>query len=171
MGLSGAERQARWRVKRAKEVEELRKAAAGGKTASALPQELAQARATIEWLRQQLAAASRQGGAKPAPGASEKAEIAAAPKPPKPQLDPDSAAARTIKGLQTRAKNLQNELAHTRDLLNKVAMKHGHMDFKTSSLISKALHSDNGTPSAELLEEAFKAFNAWKADNKATRHH
>ena len=38
---------------------------------------------------------------------------------------------------------------------------------ETIRLISKALHSDNGMPSAEMLEDALKAFNAWKSDSKA----
>ena len=44
MGLSNAERQERWRAKRAREVEDLRKAAAKAKPATASPQELAEAR-------------------------------------------------------------------------------------------------------------------------------
>jgi hypothetical protein len=45
----------------------------------------------------------------------------------------------------------------------------GHMSSETIRLISKALHSDKGMPTAKQLEDAFKAFNAWKSDSKAAR--
>jgi hypothetical protein len=45
----------------------------------------------------------------------------------------------------------------------------GSMSFQTMSAISKALHPDH-KPSEAELEEAYKAFTAWKADsNKARR--
>jgi hypothetical protein len=96
--------------------------------------------------------------------------LAAKPKPksePKPPLDPDSEAARQIKSLKTRVKNLQGELAQERELYGRTLLKMGHMDFKTSSLIAKALHPDSN-PSREVREAAYKDFTAWKADGKAS---
>ena len=45
----------------------------------------------------------------------------------------------------------------------------GHMSHKTLGLIAKPLHSDGGMPTREELDDALKAFNAWKADNKAAK--
>jgi hypothetical protein len=86
---------------------------------------------------------------------------AAQTKAAKAALDPNSEAARQIKGLVTRVRNLTSELAHAR-------AKHGHMTFATESLIAKALHPD-ATPSHKDREHALKAFNAWKVDSKAAR--
>ena len=41
----------------------------------------------------------------------------------------------------------------------------GHLTFEASSKIAKALHPDSA-PNHKDLEDAFKAFSAWKADNK-----
>lgn len=141
--------------------------------------------AVIDALRKENAALRRQQAAKPAPAQDdelidaraeierlrqiihdyryrldERREAAAKRKAAKPPLDPDSEAARQIKGLKTRVQTLTRQLAHA----NK---KHGHMTFKTVSLISKALHSDT-KPTDEDREEALKAFNAWKSDRKAS---
>ena len=125
--------------------------------------------AVIDALRKENAALRRQQAAKPAPAQDDelidaRAEIARRArrdrKAAKPPLDPDSEAARQIKGLKTRVQTLTRQLAHA----NK---KHGHMTFKTVSLISKALHSDT-KPTDEDREEALKAFNAWKSDRKAS---
>ena len=77
------------------------------------------------------------------------------PKPPPKPIDPDTELGR-IKIKMNRMRERHEEAAQLK----------GYMSAKTVGLISKALHSDNGTPSAEQREEAFKAFNAWKADNK-----
>ena len=95
--------------------------------------------------------------------------LAAKAKPksePKPPLDPDSEAARQIKGLKTRVKNLQGELAQERELYGRTLLNLGRMDFATSSLVAKALHPD-AAPSAKIREDAYKAFTAWSADSKA----
>jgi hypothetical protein len=167
MGLSNAERQARWRAKRDAEIERLRKAA--GKAAPAtsreverLTQELEQAKARIgQMAEEQTAQTQRFRDALKRRADKPKAE--------RPPLDPDSAAAREIKSLKTRIKNLQSELAYIKGHYKaQSAAKHGLMTFEAASLIAKALHPDS-TPSHAVREEAFKAFTAWKSDKGAAR--
>ena len=139
-------------------------------------------------------------------------ESAAKAKAAKPPLDPESAAAREIKGLKTRAKNLQSELARAR-------AKHGHIATFVILKVVGAITALRVTPEAEQIgldisqhgewrirgstawqtscrpsrasydlrgiladlkgpersplptdadrEQALKAFNAWKSDNRA----
>ena len=49
----------------------------------------------------------------------------------------------------------------------KALERKGAMTFKTSSLIANALYGPE--PSPEIREEAYKAFTAWKADDKAAK--
>jgi hypothetical protein len=146
---TNAERQRRY-------IARLKKAAKEGVSNAPLAQELkdtkaqlAQAQKRIAALEHDLAAQAQQRAAKP------KAE--------KPPLPPDEAAARRIKALNTRVRNLEHVLAS----------RIGWMDFQTTSAISKALDSDRHLTAKEREAErveAFKLFNAWKTDkDKAMR--
>jgi hypothetical protein len=94
---------------------------------------------------------------------------AAKTKAEKPPLPPDEVRERRIKALTTQVQNLKQLLSVHEQHFAETARQKGLMPPQTVRLISKALHSDNGVPSAELLENALKAFNSWKADNKAAR--
>jgi chromosome segregation ATPase len=75
-------------------------------------------------------------------------------------------------GDDARIAQLQKANSDLRKRLNRMRAHHdeqsrnkGIMTFKAASLIAKALHPD-ATPDDKVREEAFKAFSAWKSDNK-----
>jgi chromosome segregation ATPase len=179
---TNAERQARWRVRRAKEIEALRKAAAKGAGPSS--QELARAQAEIAQLRRELAAATRQAPAAEPPSlAALKQELTAAkariaelertaaakiaalnaelrdatPKQrtSKPPLPPDEQRERRIKALNTQVRNLKANLA--------TIAGRGSMSFATQSAIAKCLHPDH-KPSEAQRADACRLFTQWKAE-------
>jgi len=94
------------------------------------------------------------------------------PKAEKPPLPPDEERDRQIKGLKTRVRNLTSELHAQREWHRRKA--DGSMSFQTMSAIAKALHPEQREhwTRAELdaaLDEACKAFMAWKADKDKAR--
>ena len=71
-----------------------------------------------------------------------------------------------IARLQKTNSELRKEIAAMREHFDKQSQKQGVMNFKTVSMISKALHPDS-KPSDHDRAEAFKAFSGWKADRNA----
>jgi len=71
-----------------------------------------------------------------------------------------------IARLQKTNSELRKEIAAMREHFDKQSHKQGVMNFKTVSMISKALHPDS-KPSDHDRAEAFKAFSGWKADRNA----
>jgi hypothetical protein len=80
----------------------------------------------------------------------------------KPPPDPDSEAARQIKGLKTRVRNQQAELAHAWD----VAKRGGKMTKATRNTITNGLQADR-TPTKEERHEATAALNVFWGDQTA----
>jgi hypothetical protein len=95
MGLSNAERQARFRAQRAAEVERLRKQLAAAPQADAINRELTLARLREAALQDEIERL--------------KAKIVKPVKPIKPPLDPESEAARQIDALKKKNKALQQQ--------------------------------------------------------------
>jgi hypothetical protein len=84
------------------------------------------------------------------------------PKPPKPQLDPESEAARQIKGLVTRNQNLDRKYQRTLALLEKKALV---LPRKVSSAIDFVVQPDQrGNVDEERLDKACRVWNAWRDD-------
>jgi hypothetical protein len=153
MGLSNAERQERWRIKRNKEIEELRKAANGAKPAS---QELAALRQRVRELEAALAA-------KPASKPAKAAQTKAAKAP----LPPDEVRDRQIKALKTQVKNLMSERDAAFHLAEGVIAV-GGMRPETRRAIDKVLHPDS-RPTEVDRDEACKGWNVWKNSNDKAR--
>ena len=148
VAMTGAERTRLYRRRLGPVTKPVTKPA--GPSHDALVQELVEARAEIGLLRQRIQDLEKALGNKPKP----KSE-------PKPSLDPGSEAARQIKALKTRVRNLQDQLAMERNTF----LKLGRMDFATRSLIAKVLHPE-ATLSDKVRDDAYKAFTAWTADSK-----
>src|SRR5262249_45468794 len=160
MGLSNAERQARWRERQKAKFAELQRGAQPEADAEipALKAKLAHAKQEIAALKAELA---DMVGARFAPR-----QRAAKPRTEKAPLPPDEERDRIIKGLKTRVHNLTAELRASREWI-----KHGAdtgMNFKTMSAIAKALHPDHKPSEAERAE-ACKLFTAWKGDKDKAR--
>jgi hypothetical protein len=116
-----------------------------------LEAELARERTRCKMLEEGLVAAPRPRESKP--------------KVEKPPLPPDEQRERIIKGLRTQVRNLRAE----RDYI--ISTRIGVMTFKTQNAIAKVLHPDSREHASEAdKDEAYKLFNAWKADkDKAHR--
>jgi hypothetical protein len=169
MGLSNAERQARWRERRAAKVEELRKATTTAQLAvvqaendllrqrvrefEAASEGLTQARVTIDGLLSRIEELEKTlvfERLRKLPANAEQTPV-----------DASSEVAR----LKTMNKKLRAKVAIMSEHYKSELARQGLMTFKAASLIAKALHPDTA-PSEEVRLEAFKAFSAWKADSK-----
>ncbi|MFK4725849.1 chromosome segregation ATPase [Bradyrhizobium niftali] len=191
MGLTNAEKQARWRAKRDAEIERLRKAAA----APPPDQELIEARAEIERLRNELIAARaeierqraelarRLDGTRlsmptyeelMASKAAQTAKRAAARAATKARAAELYAAAdeptlqeklmqaeKQLAAKSTRIKNLTGELRWYERNRPDI------MDFVTFTKIAACLHADKDPPSVEQRTEAMKLLNAWRSSSRA----
>jgi len=159
----------KFRQLRAKFVKIEAELAHADETAKAQQQKL---EARIRELEAELAALKAEladsVGARFAPGQREPTK----PKAEKPPLPLDEERDRQIKGLKTRVRNLTSELHAQREWHRRKA--DGSMSFQTMSAIAKALHPEQREhwTRAELdaaLDEACKAFMAWKADKDKAR--
>ena len=179
MGLNNAEQQARWRERRAAEVEQLRKTATtAGLALVHAENDLLHRRVTN--LEAELAR-ERAAKAEAAPALQQLAEARATidglllhikklelvierlRKPPADAalISADSEVTR----LKQQNRELQFKLRYLKDWYNDEIAKKGSLTFKAASLIAKALHPD-ATPSEAVRLEAFKAFSAWKSDSR-----
>ena len=173
MSFSNAEWQGRWRELRAAEVERLRKTATAAELALAHAEidvlcqrvqdlndaaEVAQteARATIDGLILRIKKLEEELLLERLRKPTAKGEQTPA--------DVDGEVAR----LKTLNKNLRQKVKEMSAYHQTQPAQNGHMSFKASSLIAKALHPD-ATPSEEDRAEAFKAFSAWKGDRDAAK--
>lgn len=88
------------------------------------------------------------------------------PKPAKPPLPPDEKREQIIRGLRTQVSKL-TELNHM--IVSRIGAV--SMSVKTQNAIAKVLHPDSRKHASEAnKDDAYKAFNAWKADkDKAER--
>jgi hypothetical protein len=155
MSLSNAERQARWRARRAAEIERLRKAAARqgkGEPASGAPGREAALQARIRNLEVQVAY-ERQARR------YAEAEAKAGPKPARAPVDPDSELARAkakIVELEARLRAVVKERDHCDQLLHGAGLSKA-----TLNAVRKALHTDHATHSTpETREAALGLLNA-----------
>ena len=89
------------------------------------------------------------------------------PKPPpkKPQLDPESAAAKQIKSLLTANRNLRTELNYMHRWYHDQGTRDGKMPPATARAIVKCLHPDHA-PSMAEREHACKLFNVFMGSTK-----
>jgi hypothetical protein len=187
MGLSNAERQARWKAKRAAEIEQLRQQLAAatrqsGKPTEATKQTSPDDAAALAQAKARIAELEKAGTAAAAEIASLKAELhdmlgarfaprqrPGKPKAEKPPLPPDEERDRIIKGLKTRVRNLTQELRHAEHHYKDAIANSGGMLRETRLAIDKVLHPDARPTEAEK-DRAAKGWNVWKGDNdKASR--
>jgi hypothetical protein len=76
-----------------------------------------------------------------------------------------------LKAARTANKNLKGELHHFRQWHEQEMARSGGMSFATHRKIAKVLHPDTRKEASETdIEDAYRQFNAWKADkDKAQR--
>ena len=149
MGLSNAERQARWRARRAGEVDALRKAAEAPPAAPTSP-ELLEARREIVRLRNRIKALE--------------ASQVTSPWANKSAPDPDSEVARLTKA----NKALRAKLRHMHGFYEKESEKKGTMTFATYTKIMKCLHPDT-TPTPGQRTEACGLLSQWQQSARSKR--
>lgn len=179
MALTNAEKQARWRAKRDAEIERLRKAAA----APPPDQELIEARAEIERLRNELIAARAEierlraeelMTSKAAADEEQKAKRAAA------RAAAKAKAAELYAGddgptLQEKLLNAEKQSAAKSTRIKRLTEElrwYEHrrpdiMGFATYAKIAACLHADKDPPSVEQRTEALKLLNAWRSADRA----
>jgi hypothetical protein len=77
---------------------------------------------------------------------------------------------RKLNAAQTRIRNISGELRHIRQWHEQEMAKTGRMSFATHVAIAKVLHPDRRKQASEAdIDEAYKQFNAWKADKDKAR--